>query len=111
MEPVFSKELFYVLLFSSVITTFAVSAINTLQSKLSSNWLVFLVSILVTFTSVTFNFTKVEDVQDFVIKVLLNMSFSILFYNYLGKWFVDTIFIKIKEILSTKLQKNSQNDN
>lgn len=101
----FNKEFLYVALSSGIITTFAVSAINTIQAKLSVNWLVFIVSIIVTVASISLSFSDTKSIQDFAIKVILTMSFSVLFYNYLGKWFLDTLFTKLKEIITSKLSK------
>ena len=82
------------ILISAIITTFVVSAINTLQNKLSTNWLVFIVSIVITVLEVEFDFS---DWQGFFLQVFVLMSFAILFYNYIGKWFVDRVFSKLKE--------------
>lgn len=106
----FNKEFLYVALSSGIITTFAVSAINTVQSKLSANWLVFIVSIIVTIASISLSFTDTKSIQDFIIKIILTMSFSVLFYNYLGKWFLDTLFSKLKTIIKSKLLKDSKDD-
>jgi len=100
MEQLFPKELMYTALICGVLTTFVVSAINTIQNKISTNWLVAIVSVLGTFAFLPITFTGGRDIQDFIFKSLLTMSFSILFYNYLGKWFIDTLFKKIKEYLN-----------
>jgi hypothetical protein len=85
------------LIVSAIATTFVVSAINTVQAKISTNWLVFIVSIVVTLLRTTIETGSIQVYQGLIFKILLTMSFAILFYNYVGKWFVDTIFVKIKE--------------
>lgn len=94
------------LLLSAAITTFIVSAINTVQSKLSSNWLVFIVAFVVTILNTTF--TKgahFAEWQVILSKLLFTMAFSVLFYNYLGKTFVDDFFAWLRRILQDKFQK------
>ena len=81
------------IIISAVGTTFVVSALNTVQNKVSTNWLVFITSILVTLLRVTFDFTHW---QSLIFQILITMSFAILFYNYVGKWFVDNVFVWIK---------------
>lgn len=81
------------MIISAVAVTFIVSALNTVQNKITTNWLVFIVSILVTVLRVNFNF---PDWQNLIFQLLITMSFAILFYNYIGKWFVDNVFLWIK---------------
>lgn len=81
------------MIISAMAVTFIVSALNTVQNKITTNWLVFIVSILVTVLRVNFNF---PDWQNLTFQLLITMSFAILFYNYIGKWFVDNVFLWIK---------------
>lgn len=81
------------MIISAMAVTFIVSALNTVQNKITTNWLVFVISILVTLLRVTFDFSQW---QTLVFQVLITMSFAILFYNYIGKWFVDNVFVWIK---------------
>lgn len=81
------------MIISAVAVTFIVSALNTIQNKITTNWLVFIVSIVVTVLRVTFD---LSDWQTLAFQVLITMSFAILFYNYIGKWFVDNVFLWVK---------------
>lgn len=85
------------MIISATVVTFVVSAINTIQNKISANWLVFIVSILVTVLRITLDWS---DWQNVIFQILITMSFAVLFYNYIGKWFVDNLFNKIKEKFS-----------
>lgn len=85
------------LIVSAVVTTFVVSAFNTVQNKISSNWLVFIVSIVVTILRVSFISGDFAAIQELLFKILLTMSFAILFYNYIGRWFIDTLFARLKD--------------
>jgi hypothetical protein len=94
------------LLIAAAITTLVVSAINTIQSKLTTNWLVFIVSIIITLLNTTFiKGANFSDWQKILSSILFTMAFSILFYNYLGKWFVDRLFEWLKKILTEKFSK------
>lgn len=85
------------MIISATVVTFVVSAINTIQNKVSTNWLVFIVSILVTVLRITLDWS---DWQNVIFQILITMSFAVLFYNYIGRWFVDNLFNKIKEKFS-----------
>ena len=85
------------LIISAVVTTFVVSALNTIQNKISTNILVFFVAIFVTLLKVPLTGGNIEYWQGMLFQALLTMSFAILFYNYIGKWFVDKLFAKLKE--------------
>lgn len=98
----FTKDFLYITLSCGVITTFVVSALNTVQNKVSTNWLVFIIATVVTVSSISLSFSNVQSIQEFVTKLLLTMSFSVLFYNYLGKWFIDTVFLKVKNFITNK---------
>lgn len=94
------------LLIVAAITTFLVSAINTIQSKISTNWLVFIVSILITLLNTTFVVGACfSDWQKLISEVLTTMAFAVLFYNYIGKWFVDQFFEWIKKTLTDRFNK------
>lgn len=94
------------LLLCATITTFIVSAINVTQQKISSNWLVFIVSSVVTLLSTTFApQASFADWQRLLLQLITTMAFAILFYNYLGKLFVDKVFAWIKKQIDTKLGK------
>ncbi len=94
------------LLLCAIVTTFIVSAMNTMQTKLSSNWLVFIVSLIVTVLSTTFTAVQFADFQKIGLQLLMTMAFAILFYNYLGKLFIDKLFIWIKKQIDNKLGKD-----
>lgn len=81
------------MIISAMAVTFIVSALNTVQNKITTNWLVFIISIIVTVLRVNFEF---PDWQNLIFQLLITMSFAILFYNYIGKWFVDNVFVWIK---------------
>ena len=85
------------MIISAIVATFVVSAINTIQNKISTNWLVFVVSIIITVLRITLNWS---DWQNVIFQILITMSFAILFYNYIGKWFIDNLFNKIKDKFS-----------
>ena len=94
------------LLIASVIATFLVSALNTLQLKVSSNILVFIVSVVITLLNTTFiKGASFSEWQNILSSVLFTMAFSVLFYNYLGKWFVDNLFDWLKKVLIDKFKK------
>lgn len=88
----------------AIITTFFVSALNTVQNKVSTNWLVFLVSLFVTLLSITFSGSGLQYWQSVMLQIMVTMSFSIMFYNYVGKWFIDRFFQFLKE----KLQASNE---
>ena len=94
------KYISFELIFSAIVVTFVVSALNTVQTKLTTNLLVFIVSLLITLLRVTLTGGDLAYWQGLLFQILLTMSFAILFYNYVGKWFVDSIFVKIKEKFS-----------
>ena len=88
------------LILSAVVATFVVSAINTIQNKLSTNVLVFIASLVITLLRVPLTGGNLEYWQGLLFQILLTMSFAILFYNYIGKWFVGRLFEKLKERFS-----------
>jgi hypothetical protein len=94
------KYISFELIFSAIVVTFVVSALNTVQTKLTTNLLVFIVSLLITLLRVPLTGGDLAYWQGLLFQILLTMSFAILFYNYVGKWFVDSIFVKIKEKFS-----------
>ena len=100
MEQLFSFITWNTIIYA-VITTFFVSALNTVQNKVSTNWLVFLVSLFVTLLSITFGGSGLQYWQAVILQIIVTMSFSILFYNYIGKWFIDRFFQFLKNKLKT----------
>jgi len=40
------------------------------------------------------------------LQLLMTMAFAILFYNYLGKLFIDKLFVWIKKQIDNKLGKD-----
>ena len=94
------KYLSFELIFSAIVVTFVVSAFNTVQNKITANTLVFVVSILITLLRVPLTGGDLAYWQGLLFQILLTMSFAILFYNYIGKWFVDKLFIKLKDKFS-----------
>ena len=94
------------LLITAAITTIVVSAINTMTWKITTNWLVFITSVVITLLNTTF----VQGMgfaawQKALAAILLNMAFAVLFYNYAGKWFVDQVFEKLKRLITSKLNE------
>jgi len=96
------------LLIASVITTVLVSAINTVNTKIHSNVLVFVVAVIITILNTTFvSGAGFADWQKIISSVLFTMAFAVLFYNYLGKWFIDKLFDWLKKILADKFSKQT----
>jgi hypothetical protein len=94
------------LLISAVITTFVVSAINTIQAKVSTNILVFIVATIVTLLNTTFiRGAGFAEWQRTLSELLFTMAFAVLFYNYAGKWFIDRLFTWLKKMLTDKFSK------
>lgn len=125
MESEVLKGLFYIALLCGVVTTLVVSALNIFIAKAAPRWVLPCVACVVTLVAVQVNLAKIQDVQEFLLKSLLTMSFSVLFYTYLGKWFIDELFNWLKTFIITKLggltsntetlpspsqEKNSSND-
>jgi hypothetical protein len=95
------------LLITAAITTMVVSAINTMSWKITTNWLVFITSVVITLLNTTFvQGMGVSAWQKTLVAILLNMAFAVLFYNYAGKWFIDQVFEKLKKIITSKLNKD-----
>lgn len=93
----------WAIIIKAVATTFIVSALNTVEifQKIHNNVLVFVVALLVSFLSIPLIGGNLEYWQGLIYSLLLTMAFSVLFYNYIGKWFLDKFF----EILKEKLFK------
>lgn len=87
----------------AVVTTFVVSALNTTDyfKKVTNNKLVFFIAFFVSLLSITITGGDFGYWQGLIYNLVLTMAFSILFYNYIGKWFVDKFF----EMLKLKLSK------
>jgi hypothetical protein len=94
------------LLVASIITTFIVSAINTITAKASTNLLVFVVAVIITLLNTTFTAgATFSDWQAILSSILFTMAFAVLFYNFLGKWFVDALFEWLKKQLVDRFSK------
>jgi Kef-type K+ transport system membrane component KefB len=52
--------------------------------------------------SVQFEGGSVFEWQTLILRLLSAMAFAILFYNYIGQWFLDKLFEWIKKIFSEK---------
>lgn len=92
------------LLICAAITTLLVSAINTLNLKVSSNVLVFVVALVITLLNTTFiSGASFSDWQRILSSLLFTMAFAVLFYNYAGQWFIDKLFNWLKDRVSEKL--------
>lgn len=87
------------LLITAATTTLVVSALKTMEWRVSVNWLVFLVSVVVTLLNTTFiEGAGFSDWQKIILTILMNMAFAVLFFNYAGKWFIDKLFVKVRNI-------------
>lgn len=98
------QELFnWSIILKAVVTTFVVSALNTTDyfKGVTNNKLVFFVALFVSLLSIPIVGGNLEYWQGLIYNLLLTMAFSVLFYNYVGKWFVDKFF----ELLKDKLVK------
>lgn len=94
------SELFtWAIIIKAVVTTFIVSALNTTDyfKNVTNNKLVFFVALLVSALSIPIIGGNLEYWQGLIYNLLLTMAFSVLFYNYIGKWFVDKFFEVLKE--------------
>lgn len=93
----------WALVIKAVVVTFIVSALNTTDyfKNVTNNKLVFFVALLVSALSIPLIGGNLEYWQQLIYNLLLTMAFSVLFYNYIGKWFVDKFF----ELLKDKLTK------
>jgi hypothetical protein len=85
------------------ITAFVVSAFYTIiptnaegKPKISVNIMVFVVSLIITLLSTQFTGASVWEYQQLALQIFMTMAFAVLFYNYLGKWFLDSLFESIK---------------
>lgn len=107
MESDVLKGLFYISLLCGIVTTVVVSAINVFVMRATPRWLLPCVAGFVTLFAVQINVTNVQDVQEFLLKIVLTMSFSVLFYTYLGKWFIDSLFEWLKTFIFAKLNSLS----
>ena len=90
---------------TAVITTVIVSAIQIIMgsSKVHGNWVLLIVSTLVTLLQVTFvKGMSINQWQDFFTSILLNTAFAVLFYQYLGQFFVDKLFVYLKKLIGDK---------
>jgi hypothetical protein len=102
MEQLF-EVVNWALVIKAVVTTFIVSALNTTDyfKQVTNNKLVFFVALLVSLLSIPLIGGNLEYWQGLLYNLLLTMAFSVLFYNYIGKWFVDKFF----ELLKDKITK------
>ena len=96
------------LLITSTITAFVVSALYTIipidaegKPKLSVNFMVFITALIITLLSTQFTGASAWEYQQIALQIFMTMAFAVLFYNYLGKWFLDSLFENIK----TKITK------
>jgi hypothetical protein len=94
------------LLIASIITTFIVSAINTITAKASTNLLVFVVAVVITLLNTSFvSGASFSDWQAILSSILFTMAFAVLFDNFLGKWFIDAMFGWLKQQLTDRFGK------
>lgn len=96
------SELFsWALILKAVVTTFIVSALNTTEyfKSVTNNKLVFFVALAVSILSIPLVGGDLAYWQGLVYNLLLTMAFAVLFYNYVGKWFIDKFFELLKEKL------------
>ena len=78
--------------------------------KIHGNWMLLIVSFIVTLLQVTFTkHMTLDQWQDFLTSILLNMAFAVLFYQYLGQFFIDKLFAYIKKLIGDKLGGASGN--
>jgi len=103
------------LLITSTITAFVVSALYTIipldcngKPKISVNLMVFLVALVITLLSTQFAGASAWEYQQIALQIFMTMAFSVLFYNYLGKWFLDSLFENIKSKLTKWFTKSDE---
>lgn len=94
------------LLITATITAFVVSALATI-TQVSVNKLVFIVALLVTLLSTQFEGACAWDWQKLALQILMTMAFAVLFYNYIGKWFIDDLFAWLKKLIGDKFNKDN----
>ena len=68
-------------------------------------------SLLVTFIKLPFvPIQTINDVQVLLFTLLVNMSFAVLFYTYLGHWTIDKLFEKLKGKVESDLNNKVKSD-
>lgn len=103
MKEISFTDLFFIGLICGMVTTLVVAALGVLNQKFKARITMPIVACVVTFLSVQINVSSIQDIQDFILKVILCMSFSVLFYTYTGKWFIDTFFNWLRDFIVNKL--------
>lgn len=97
----FESEYLTVALLAGFIVTLFVSAITVTFEKyftVEYRAKVFVLIASAIAAAVTINF-DLSNWQLFVTKVIVTISFSVLFYHYLGGKFIRMLFVKIKKML------------
>ena len=97
----FETEYLQIALLAALITTVFVSAIAvTFEKYFKEDYKIKLVvlfaSIVVTVITIEFDFS---NWQRLVTKIIIMISFTVLFYHYLGGKFIRMLFVKIKKML------------
>jgi len=108
---IFTSEQLQTLLVVAIITSFIVSAFNQLQARLSSNWLLAITAFVVTLLKTTFTpGMTFSEWQALLTGFLLTMAFSVLFWNYVGKFIIDPFFAWLKKKLLDKFNPTGTGD-
>jgi len=108
---IFTSEQLQTLLVVAIITSFIVSAFNQLQARLSSNLLLAIVAFVVTLLKTSFlPGMSFADWQALLTGFLLTMAFSVLFWNYVGKFIIDPFFAWLKKKILDKFNPQSGGD-
>lgn len=90
----------------AVATSIVVEALNRVTPKwLKPELLLFLVALILTLLRIPLEMSLKElaTVQGFLFTLILTISFAILFYVYLGKWTVSSIF----DLIQKKFKQNA----
>lgn len=98
---IFETEYLQMALLAAFITTIFVSAITVtfekfFTSEIKSKILVLLASVIITALTVDID---LSDWQKLLTKIIITISFAVLFYNYLGGKFIKMLFLKVKKML------------
>jgi hypothetical protein len=100
------------ILMVAVLTSFVVEAVNIYTPEsISRKWIIFGVSLLITLIKLPFvPICSINDVQILLFTLLVNMSFAVLFYTYVGHWTVDKVFSTFKSKAELELNAKIKSD-
>ena len=95
-----------ILLFVAVVTSVVVEGLKTWTPEfIGGKFLLPVVAFAVTILRIPFEHSGFAEWQTFLLNILFTMSFSVLFYTYLGEWTVSKLFAFIKTKLDGFLTK------